>query len=92
MALVGDCVVAVLSDPALGKAIRRPSVHQTVVEAHADDGSAVSFKLLKKKSLNQQSKCNFTLLTVFWSHAGPGKAFASPRKQNKLKLNHFALL
>ena len=43
VALVGDCVVTVLCDPALGQAVGGAGVHQTVVEAHADDGSAVSF-------------------------------------------------
>jgi hypothetical protein len=38
MALVGDGVVAVLGDPALGQPVCGASVHEPVVETHTDDG------------------------------------------------------
>ena len=39
-------VVAELGDPALGRAVRRPGVHQTVVDRHRHDGAAVRVYVL----------------------------------------------
>ena len=47
--LVGDGVVAVLGDPTLGEAVGGAGVHQTMVEAHANDRRTVGLNLLKNK-------------------------------------------
>ena len=49
MTLVGDGVVAVLGDPTLGEAVGGAGVHQTMVEAHANDRRTVGLNLLKNK-------------------------------------------
>ena len=54
MSFVGDGVVAVLGDPALGQPVRGSRVHQPVVEAHADDGGTVTLNLLENLT-----KCSF---------------------------------
>ena len=47
MTLIGDGVVAVLGDPTLGEAVGGAGVHQTMVEAHANDRRTVGLNLLK---------------------------------------------
>ncbi len=75
MALVGDGVVAVLGDPALGEAVGGPGVHQTMVEAHANDGRTMSLNLLKKLNMiksNEMDNQNLFfskafLITLFYN-------------------------